>query len=278
MHRPSTGLAAFALACAISTGPALADQNLNCNKYASEAVYQYKANVNGKCGLHGVGWSGNYHEHLTWCKLDTVKMKDVTAAHNFRAAAITQCKALQAKKQNTQLQPGPKMKPVVAPQLDVACGQYATLARKQNQQNHANNCGFSGGAWSDNVNGHRAWCLTASPNARQAQVQMRQGALLKCTTTKVFDNPKGRKVKGRRWPLDECESSLRLFCGTTQAENFCKASGFKSVASFVKSSASSAPAKNRGTPGVVSSYLNSDGYCGGRKCTFYTRITCKGRS
>ena len=272
MRKSFIGMSLLALATSIVPGFARADQNLNCEEYAFQAVAQQKKNVADKCGLQGVGWSENYLEHLNWCRMDIVKMKNLTDAHNIRDSALKQCVANKGK-----LQDGPKLRPTVSPQLDITCGKYATLARKQNQENFKQQCGFKGGAWSDDVNGHRAWCLTASEADRTAQAQLRSNALLKCTTIKVFDNPKGGKVKGRRWPLDECESSLRLFCGTTQAESFCKQQGFKKVASFVKDSASSPPAKNRGTAAVVSSYLgNTKEYCGGRKCTFYKRITCKG--
>ncbi len=158
----------------------------------------------------------------------------------------------------------------------MACGKYAVLARKQNQENRAHDCGLKGGAWSDDVNGHRAWCMKASSTARTHQAQLRRNAIQNCTTVKVFNNPKGRKVKGRRWPLDQCDSSQRVFCGEIIARNFCRQQGFNKVTDIVKGSASSRPAKNRGTPGVVSSYFDYKGYCGGRKCTYFTQITCKG--
>lgn len=274
-----TGIGLFTLAGLFVASPGLADQNLNCNQYASQAVTQHKKNIVEKCGFHGAGWSANYKEHLDWCQLDIVKMEHLTYSDSARTTALKQCAAKNAA-QKTELKPGPKFEPVVTPRVDARCGQYALNARQQNQENHVNNCGFTGGDWSDDVNGHRAWCIktksTAVDLAHITQARVRQ--LTKCKTAKVFDNPKGRKVKGRRWPLDECNSSDRLFCGETIARDFCKRQGFNKVASFVKGSASSPPAKNRGTPGVVSSYLDYKGYCGGRTCTFFRQITCKGVS
>jgi hypothetical protein len=69
------------------------------------------------------------------------------------------------------------------------CDAYAGAAVAQNQQNLAQGCGLTGGAWSNDFNAHRNWCrapgtkmanLTAEDNARSA-------ALAKCGNKPKLD-------------------------------------------------------------------------------------------
>ena len=76
MRNLLTGLGLLALAGSIVPGATLADQNLNCDRYASQAVAQQKENQDRGCGFQGIGWSLNYQEHKAWCELDIVKMPD----------------------------------------------------------------------------------------------------------------------------------------------------------------------------------------------------------
>lgn len=60
------------------------------------------------------------------------------------------------------------------------CGAYAALAVAQQEQNIQMKCGFTGGQWSANLNGHFAWCQTATMAKLTAEDKARKAALAKC--------------------------------------------------------------------------------------------------
>ena len=257
------------------TDSAIADDNLDCRVYATKAVAQQEKNQLLGCGLKGVGWSTNFQEHFNWCKLPQVKITHVTEADRIRKNAINKCSA---DKKRLNVKGEKKRQADHKKKMDVKCGQYAIQARDQFKVAQKHKCGFAGGRWSNNVNGHRAWCLKAGLTAAANETNTRKNALAKCTEVKAFRYPKGRKVKGRRWPLDVCTSYERLFCTETVAENFCKKMGYRVAAYWVTDSASSPPGSSTTAPAVVSSFLDHKGYCGGRKCTFFIQINCKHRN
>lgn len=60
------------------------------------------------------------------------------------------------------------------------CGAYAALAVAQQEQNIQMGCGFAGGRWSADYNGHFAWCQTSTMAKLTAEDKARKGALAKC--------------------------------------------------------------------------------------------------
>jgi hypothetical protein len=59
------------------------------------------------------------------------------------------------------------------------CESYAREAVEQAQRNERQNCGYEGPRWSDNRQGHFAWCLIAPRNARDEN-ETRRDLLEKC--------------------------------------------------------------------------------------------------
>ena len=155
--------------------PAQADTTLNCQAYAQKAVKQQQQNEILHCGFSGGGWSKDFQAHFNWCQLPQVNMSHLTSEDNSRTDALKQCQ------QSSQFEYKPG-KFTVQPDktLDILCGQYALDSRMQNQENHEFNCGFQGGHWSDDVNGHRAWCLQAGWDAALQERSARNSQLNGC--------------------------------------------------------------------------------------------------
>lgn len=60
------------------------------------------------------------------------------------------------------------------------CQAYAALAVAQQEQNIQMNCGFAGGRWSGDFNGHFIWCQTATMAKLTQEDKARKAALAKC--------------------------------------------------------------------------------------------------
>lgn len=61
------------------------------------------------------------------------------------------------------------------------CDRYATDAVAKNKLNLENKCGFTGGRWSNNYNGHYEWCLGAPELFRVTETNARNSALKNCS-------------------------------------------------------------------------------------------------
>lgn len=91
------------------------------------------------------------------------------------------------------------------------CDGYAKEAKEKAKLNNKLNCGFQGPRWSNDVNGHRIWCLIADQNTAQAETNNRALDIEKCTcqwyADKAMDQVAANKAKncgftGLRW-LDD---------------------------------------------------------------------------
>lgn len=60
------------------------------------------------------------------------------------------------------------------------CGAYAALAVAQQEQNIQMKCGFAGGRWSGDLNGHFTWCQTSTMAKLTTEDKARKAALAKC--------------------------------------------------------------------------------------------------
>jgi hypothetical protein len=69
------------------------------------------------------------------------------------------------------------------------CDAYAGAAVAQNKQNISQGCGFTGGRWSSDFAGHRAWCLAPGTHMADltAEDQARQQALAQCAAKPKAD-------------------------------------------------------------------------------------------
>lgn len=163
----------IALTVLIAASSLHADPSLNCGAYATKAVEQQKWNQFLACGLRGGAWSTDFNGHVRWCNLANVRMADLTREDNRREAAVQECRerfrAAQAAATGQQERT-----------RDILCGQYGIDARTQNQENHEFKCGLQGGRWSNDVNGHRAWCMRAGWDAAQAERAARNTELNAC--------------------------------------------------------------------------------------------------
>ena len=61
-----------------------------------------------------------------------------------------------------------------------ACGWYADMAIKQQQQNELRKCGFTGPEWNNNRQAHLTWCASQSADTWKAQAQNRERLLAGC--------------------------------------------------------------------------------------------------
>ncbi len=150
--------ALLAAALTAGAGGAQADANLNCDAYAGAAVNQQAQNLIQGCGYVGLGWSDNFDAHKNWCLRDDVGMANLTNQDQFRAAAIAQCA-------NKKL----------------VCENYALVAANQARFNVAAQCGYNGPRWSEDVAGHRAWCMGATPEQSAAEQQVRAELIHACS-------------------------------------------------------------------------------------------------
>jgi hypothetical protein len=150
---------------ALLSRPIDADQNLNCDAYATKAVAQQNENLALHCGFEGGAWSADFNGHRAWCRLPGVEMVNLTNEDRARDTGLRICKRKIA-----------------------TCSDYATLAVTQNQKNRLWGCGFAGGRWSDNADGHRNWCITADVSQTNSESQGRQTALLKCSVRQAGDD------------------------------------------------------------------------------------------
>jgi hypothetical protein len=156
--KPTSSFACFALiGMATLASAAHADANLDCDAYAGAAVAQQGRNIALGCGYGGGGWSADYDGHRTWCLQGNVQMADLTREDGGRAGALEICLA------KTQ-----------------ACDAYAAVALRQSGLNEATGCGQTGGRWSPDVAGHRAWCMAVPPEASRAEMELRSTILQSC--------------------------------------------------------------------------------------------------
>ena len=61
-----------------------------------------------------------------------------------------------------------------------ACGWYADMAIKQQQQNELRKCGFTGPEWNNNRQAHLSWCSSQPADTWKAQAQNRERLLAGC--------------------------------------------------------------------------------------------------
>lgn len=182
--------------------PAAADQSLNCNAYAGKAVAQQEQNVALGCGFSGGAWSADFNAHFGWCQNAGTTMADLTTEDKARVKALAECGQKPAKTQE-------------------ACQGYASNAVFFARLAKISQCGFSGGAWTENYGAHFNWCMGAAEPARnserEARVNKVQGCLAalknaKQTACKAYaqaalvqnDENKTRKCGfgGSRWSND----------------------------------------------------------------------------
>lgn len=156
--------ASMAVGLSLATA-ARADQNLNCDAYAAAAVAQQNENLALGCGFTGGAWSTDYQGHRAWCLRPEVQMADVTREDRARADWLGLCGQKQA-----------------------ACADYAALAVEQNRMNRRWRCGFTGGRWSDDATGHRAWCMTADVDQASGESKARETALGGCAVKGASDD------------------------------------------------------------------------------------------
>ncbi len=71
---------------------------------------------------------------------------------------------------------------------EVECRSYAMLAEKQNNENIARQCGFTGDRWNSNAPRHFTWCLAVSHAATLSEKAARSKDLANCPVPKAVPN------------------------------------------------------------------------------------------
>ena len=146
------------------------DQNAckekNCDAYAAKAVGQQMLNEATVCGLSGSRWSRDFAGHKNWCQSANVAAINLVQEDSAREAALQSCR-----------------------RRDAVCGGYAALASEQNTINNRLKCGYSGNRWSNDIPGHKRWCLSrittgireVGPGDPIFETGQRDRALTQCT-------------------------------------------------------------------------------------------------
>lgn len=60
------------------------------------------------------------------------------------------------------------------------CDWYAQTALKQQQENERLKCGFTGPAWTSDLNAHQAWCSNVAPEEMKSEAQAREQQIKTC--------------------------------------------------------------------------------------------------
>ncbi|HOW54066.1 MAG TPA: hypothetical protein PLR60_05355, partial [Syntrophorhabdaceae bacterium] len=129
-----------------------------CRQYANTAVSHNQENIKRKCGFTGTRWTSDYKGHYDWC---------FTAPQNL-ADSETQARANELQQCASRPNHGPR------------CQQYASTAVSQNQENLRRNCGFTGGRWTNEYQGHYNWCLAVQQSVADAETNARANDLRQC--------------------------------------------------------------------------------------------------
>jgi hypothetical protein len=178
---------------------------LSCPDYANKAVAQNKENIANTCGFTGGRWSNDFAGHVQWCM--TVGVGDRWKEHDARKDALAQCaskaqlapelkpfkplevKPLPGKKVLEPTPPKPKvstpqllpLQKVLEPQVgSQVCSAYAGQAVAQQDNNAMMNCGFTGGRWSNDFDGHFRWCQNATSTDLKREHDARRDELAQC--------------------------------------------------------------------------------------------------
>lgn len=140
-----------------AAAPSLANPDLNCAAYAAAAVAQANNAKSLGCIYEGGRWTTDYDRHFNWCESAGVDIMAVSTEDQLRKQGLQTCSATVA-----------------------ACDAYAQGAVQAQSENVRSNCGYTGGRWSANYNGHKTWCMTASAAAIKAEDETRGLGLSQC--------------------------------------------------------------------------------------------------
>ncbi len=202
---PTSSLAGFAfIAMSALATPAHPDANLDCDAYAAAAVAQQERNIALGCGYRGGGWSTDFAGHRNWCLQDNVRMADLTGEDGGRAGALEICLAKAR-----------------------ACDAYADLALQQSRLNDEAGCGQTGGRWSPDVAGHRAWCMTAPPEASSAEMDLRRSILQSCAA--ISGDDAQRAALDMQSALQKQQQTLQMLTNIAKAMNDSKMSVIRKI-------------------------------------------------
>lgn len=155
---------AVANACCVSgvkeEKAAVNNEESECARFATEAVDAANDNLRLRCGLTGPQWSTAYDETYARC-LDSSPRRRARETEE-RHQAMQACR--QTADQSGRL----------------VCDHYARMAVAENVTNTQNNCGFSGPAWSADLDQHRHYCRDAPRASVSDQIAAREHQLLEC--------------------------------------------------------------------------------------------------
>jgi hypothetical protein len=198
-------------------GPATTRKDA-CDKYANDAVLQYKAlmKLPGQCNLSGPGWSPDYSYHFNWCMAGD-NLSGTSEESKQRQAALAKCKhyncdsyandAVWRYNETKKLgcnYTGPQWSPdhnyhynwcmkgnnisfIEAERnarkikhIECICKDYSKTAISQSQENKQKGCGFTGPEWSSDYNIHFKWCMKVNDSTREKEQDAREANLSKC--------------------------------------------------------------------------------------------------
>ncbi|KIX14445.1 hypothetical protein [Dethiosulfatarculus sandiegensis] len=136
-----------------------AEKNARCKPYAEKAVSQQERNLSQKCGYTGGAWSKGYQGHFNWCW--SVSAEAPGRQTEMREKQLKTCADKNAR-----------------------CKPYASTAVSQQRRNLSQKCGYTGGAWSINYDGHFNWCWGVSQKSSDGQTEYRNRVLKECAERK----------------------------------------------------------------------------------------------
>jgi hypothetical protein len=167
---------------------------------------------------------------------------------------------------------------------ETVCQDYAETAVRQYHQATNSYCNlsiaFEAGRWHGDVKVHHDWCLTASPEQRQAEMAKRQERLAVCAQTerKRFEKPEfnGKRVdtfvdfrKQNRGEQEVPQRAANLFCQEMGYEKAIR-EWFQYNTTFATESLDNTIHMGEGHP-----ECNTDWPSFNKKCEGFNHITCE---
>ena len=170
--------------------------DLFCQNYAATGVEQQKSNLSMNCGFKGGGWTGTYDEHYDFCMRSSEEFANKHTG--TRQGMLKGCAEKNEQQESESVADEDR------------CVAYAERAVGQYRESHSLGCGYSGGRWSNDYQGHYDWCLGATQQATDNEDKARMDGLEAC---RAKMSRKGFCEQYATTAIDQFHQSQGMGCG-----------------------------------------------------------------